>query len=424
LQEAARPAEEQPRFVAPSTALHDDDVRLSVAGLVPGAAYDLRAELASRAGTVWRSNARFIANERGLIDPATMAPESGSYQGIDAIGMFWSMVNTQERQTDASRFETDDQTVVTFEVRQGEKAIADHWLTLGKRAIGVSSTEIRDPFVGTFLVPYGKQRLPAVIVLGGSEGGLSRDRAALLASHGYAALALAYFGMDPLPQELDRIPVEYVDRAIDWLRRQPAVDPTRLAILGVSKGAELALLSAARNPTVNAIVAVAPSSVAFQSINRARSTSSSWTVAGKDVPFTPYVASEKYRQSRKLIDLYEASLAAAPPEAEIPVERIRGPILLLAGKDDALWPSAAMSERIAERARRNEFSHPVKSFIFENAGHHACHLALRPTADSVRLGGTAQGLAAAQVACWDRIVEFLEASLPTPSRGSSPAPSK
>lgn len=410
-QAAAQEQAEAPRIAAPAVALYGEDVQVRIIGLTPKAAYDLRAELVSRAGTVWRSNAQLTADEQGVIDPAKAAPVSGSYQGIDPTGLFWSMENTKERQTDPALFDTDDQSVVRFFLRQGDETVAEHRLTLRKRAIGISSTEFRDPVVGTLYVPYGKGKLPAVIVLGGSEGGIPRDRAAVIASHGYVTLALAYFAADPLPRELERIPLEYVDKAIDWLRGQPAVNPERIGILGASKGAELALLAASRNPAVGAVIALAPSSVSFQSIAALRSKTSSWSVGGKDVPFAPYVVNEKYLQSRRLLDLYEPTLAAAPAEAEIPVEKIRGPILLLAGKDDALWPSAAMSERLAERARRHDFRYPVKFFAFENAGHHAANLPLRPVADSVRLGGTAQGLAAAQVAAWRHVAEFLRASL-------------
>lgn len=405
---------EQPRVSAPAAALHDAEIQVRADGLTPGETYDLAAEFVSRSGTVWRSNSQFVADEHGVVNPASMAPVAGSYQGVDALGVFWSMTNTNERQTDPSLFETDDQSVVTFSLRQGEKVVATHRLTLRKRAIGISSTEIRDPVVGTLYAPYGARKRPGVIVLGGSEGGFPRDRAALIASHGYVTLALAYFGVDPLPRELERVPLETVDRAIAYLRRQPSVNPKRLAIVGVSKGAELALVSAARNPAIGAVVGIAPSSAVFQSITGQRSSTSSWTLAGKDIPFAPYVAGEKFVQSHRLGDLYEASLAAAPSEAEIPVEKIRGPILLLAGKDDALWPSAEMAERIAQRARRHGFRYPVKILAFENAGHHVGNLPMRPTADSVRLGGTAQGLAAAQTACWDHIVEFLRAHLLRP----------
>jgi hypothetical protein len=48
-----------------------------------------------------------------------------------------------------------------------------------------------------------------------------------LAERGFASLALAYFGTDPLPARLQSIPLEYFARAIASLRQHPRVDPRR-----------------------------------------------------------------------------------------------------------------------------------------------------------------------------------------------------
>lgn len=85
--------------------------------------------------------------------------------------------------------------------------------------------------VGTFFAPADGKRHPAIVVLGGSEGGLHDDQARLMAAHGYAALALAYFGVDPLPSKLTAIPVEMVSRGIDWLVARPEVDGARIGLL-------------------------------------------------------------------------------------------------------------------------------------------------------------------------------------------------
>src|SRR5699024_11289262 len=53
--------------------------------------------------------------------------------------------------------------------------------------------------------------LPTIVVLGGSEGGLSESSAALLASHGFNTFALAYFGIEDLPKELVNIPLDYIE---------------------------------------------------------------------------------------------------------------------------------------------------------------------------------------------------------------------
>lgn len=384
-------------IVAPSEVLHDADLAVRVTGLEPGAAYDVQSDFVTHGGTIWRSLSPLTADAQGVIDlPASF---------------IWSMEKTKETPSTTSTLEDDDRSVVTVTVLQQQKKVAEKRITLWKRAPGVLTAEIRGPVVGTFYAPYGKRALPGLIVLGGSEGGISRDPAALLASHGYAALAVGYFGMASLPEDLDRIPVETIDRAVAWLRAQPSVEPKKIAILGGSKGAELALLAAARNPAIRAVVAIAPSSVVYQSITGGKRESSSWTVGGKELPYAPYAASDAFTKSRRLIDLYVPTLAAAPEAAAIPIEQINGPILLLAGKDDALWPSAAMAEQIEARAKRLHFRHAIVNRSVEGAGHAVARLPNRPTADSVRLGGTAEGLAAAQRASWRAIVEFLDRNL-------------
>ena len=64
-------------------------------------------------------------------------------------------------------------------------------------------------FYGDFFVPppvpAGK-RYPAVLIIGGSQGGLSSViLAAALASHGYPALAIAYFDAPGLPASLQLV---------------------------------------------------------------------------------------------------------------------------------------------------------------------------------------------------------------------------
>jgi hypothetical protein len=53
--------------------------------------------------------------------------------------------------------------------------------------------------VATLFRPLPPGPRPTVIVLSGSLGGMLEGSAAVLASQGFAALALAYFGVNPLP---------------------------------------------------------------------------------------------------------------------------------------------------------------------------------------------------------------------------------
>src|SRR5262249_10377050 len=62
--------------------------------------------------------------------------------------------------------------------------------------------------VGTLFLPPGDGRYPTVIVVSGGGGAIEEFRAAVLASHGYAGLALAYFAQPGLPRGLVNIPLE------------------------------------------------------------------------------------------------------------------------------------------------------------------------------------------------------------------------
>jgi acetyl esterase/lipase len=88
-------------------------------------------------------------------------------------------------------------------------------------------------------------------VLGGSEGGLVESYAALLARHGYAALALAYFGIEhpsTCPEASASSSSNTFHRAIAWMSAHAEVAGVRIAVVGSSRGAELALLLGATFP--------------------------------------------------------------------------------------------------------------------------------------------------------------------------------
>jgi hypothetical protein len=55
--------------------------------------------------------------------------------------------------------------------------------------------------------------------------------------------------------------------------------------------------------------------------------------------------------------------------AEIPVERINGPVLLISGTDDAVWPSTTLSEFAVRRLRAHDHPHKVEHLAYEGAGH-------------------------------------------------------
>ena len=267
--------------------------------------------------------------------------------------------------------------------------------------------------MGRCFAPRDDGPQPAVIVLPGANGGVPTETAELLASHGYATLALAYFGEEGLPDELLEVPIEYVEQAVAWLGAQPRVDPERIGLLGGSKGGELALLVGSRVAALGAVVAVVPSSVAFQAVAAGWPRRSSWSIGGQPVPFVPYAASPRFRASGVLSDLYEDSLLdeSAVARARIPVERLPCPLLLLSGEEDRVWPSAAMCDEIVRRLEQSGFAHGVEHLRFEDVGHELFAAGHRPVSWSPRVGGSRQAHARAQARGWARTLEFLDEAL-------------
>ena len=286
--------------------------------------------------------------------------------------------------------------------------------------------------VGTLFAPADGKRHPGLIVLGGSEGGLHPGDARMFAEHGYAAFAVAYFGVDPLPKELSAIPLESVTRAIDWLAARPEVDAARIGIEGGSKGSELALLAASRDARIRATAAVVPSAYVWFGLDftSGKPETSSWSAGGVPVAYIPSdraadAAIVRAFQSGGTIsfrDTYDASLAAAPADvrakAAIPVERINGPLMCVAGGDDREWDSAAACVTI--RARRHAAGRDARDeVVVEPGAGHALPFSGKPAPASyaagptvtIRLGGTPDANGHGGADAFARIVTFFDRAL-------------
>ena len=298
---------------------------------------------------------------------------------------------------------------------------------------GVRRQEIRTNLFGDFYLPPATGRAPGIILLGGSDGQPMKERSALLASHGYAVLNLFYFGHGSLPKEFAKVPVEYLTNAVSWLQVQERVDSTRIGVIGHSRGTEAALLMATLRPDLRAVVAIAPSSVVWPGPGASGYFHSAWSLHGKELPCVPVKFSKGFGAFLKEVaggtqiehrPLFEDALKnkRAVEKATIPVEKIRGAVLLISGKDDRVWPSGPMAEKIVARwrARRHPFACRHLSYI--NAGH-SFGLPNQPQTNDAtgtfKLGGTAAGNTAAAASSWKAMLEFLEAELRSHSQDST-----
>ncbi len=217
---------------------------------------------------------------------------------------------------------------------------------------------------------------PLIVGLGGSEGGnawasrywkSTRDQ---FLERGYAFLAIGYFNTPNSPKQLDKIALEDVYGAIRESQRFSNINMQRIAIIGGSRGADLALLLASYYPAINCVVGLSASHVVFPG-NTTHFSSSSWTYNQKELPFVP-VNKEAYPFifKRDLRNAFTAMLtdAVAEQKSAIQVEKINGPVLLLSGKQDEICPSTEMCNKIITRLKQHGFTHFAEHISFEG-GH-------------------------------------------------------
>jgi len=411
--------------------LMGDEIALNIAGLAGGQEATIHTRQMDPRGELRYARAAYRAGGDGQISTAESNATAGSYSGVNPPGLFWSMQLITDTATLPDLLprlpeNRPDHTTTYFDVEADAKIEASAHIKTIAILPDVARDDVTDnDLMAHFYHPTGKDNLPAVIIVSGSDGGIavSDSIADLLASKGYAALSLAYFGMPGLPNELEEIPLGYFGKAIDWVSQQDIVDKDSLAVLGFSKGGELVLLLGATYPQINAVVAISPSHVAWQGLSQDQSkVASSWTHQGKPVPFVPFVANEDFTKQFahgipakiEYLPLYVDSLKDedAVEKAIIHVENIQGPILLASGGDDKMWPARFMSEQVVNRLQEQNFAHPVHHFNYDDAGHLFGVPGYIPNRDVpfVR-GGTPAGNGIAQAELWNRSLQFLNENL-------------
>ncbi|HSZ53750.1 MAG TPA: acyl-CoA thioester hydrolase/BAAT C-terminal domain-containing protein [Caulobacteraceae bacterium] len=221
------------------------------------------------------------------------------------------------------------------------------------------TTQLAGETQGVLLAPERPNGL-GVVVLHGSSGRVGVERAALFARGGAFALAQKWFGGEGQAPAICEIPLETFGRAGAELTARGC---DRIAMAGTSRGAEAALLAASFGVGVDveAVIAFSPSSLVWPCIYRSSAgdrwiQSASWTHHGEPLAFVPYdeAAFEATQKAPPVpwLALFETSLATAGDHAStarIPIESFGGEVVLVAGEDDRVWPSARFARELARR---------------------------------------------------------------------------
>lgn len=229
----------------------------------------------------------------------------------------------------------------------------------------------------------------AVILLLGSGGSsvLTKGVAKWLTTRGTNALCLG-------PENgsgYHSFPLENVEEAIRFLKEQ---GNRKIGILGASITSIPALISAARFPEISLTVAVTPCDFVLQGFSKEkRDGCAEWPVEGESMltwrgeplPYVPYaykhpqywqVVTEETKGSGSLLSsqrLFRDTEARAEltDAVMIPVENIRGRLMLIGCEDDCLWPTAHYIRRMDERLKTRAHSCRYDALVYPHGTHFA-----------------------------------------------------
>lgn len=383
-------------FEHPDTVQVDERFDLTVKGLPNAENLTLRISSKTYEGETWANVAQLNVSEHQTELSAQkmmrliqlMAPISGEPPA--SFFSFWPPVES-----------TGGTWPLQMAVQQEETTLDRSTLQRQWGDPRVTKAEVEaEGLVGTLYAPPGEAPAPPVILLHGSRGNRMSSTASLLASHGFLALALQYFGeSSPIPDQFVGVPIEYVQRAGEWLRQHKRASGDQVGLWGASRGGELALLAASYFEVFGAVVSISGSGVTW----------GGWTHQGEPLPQLLSI----YMNGSALDDIDDERLA----EATIPVERINGPVLMISGRRDRLWNAVTFSNIVVERLEQHNHPYRYQHLIYDEAGH-LMNLPYLPVQLSVtrdgfpaNFGGTREGAAEASADHWPKALEFLRRGL-------------
>ncbi|MBD8499794.1 acyl-CoA thioesterase/bile acid-CoA:amino acid N-acyltransferase family protein [Paenibacillus arenosi] len=430
----------------------DEPISLRITGLHPQWLYELDVEMLDDLGRTWCARAQFEADHNGELDTAIHPARSGSYCGIMANGLFWSMqlkeqagelswehahsipfymkMSLNPNRYNVKVYEQSPVQGNTYDTERDDTSkvktiVAEHSFEMDFVAEHVQVLDVTEGFIGQYYMPATStttnkehNKLPGVIVVGGSGGGFgwSTHIASVLASRGIAAMAVAYFdyqGSYGLPHELVNIPLEQFGACINWLQQRAEVDSERIGVVGISKGGELALLlGSTYHESISSVVAIAPAHIVMQGISMTNYTpQSSWSYAGAPLAFLPYPDDYAVTASFDKSSLRDTITRAlqnsdAVEQSRIPVERMSANVLLISGDQDEMGPTSDMSLSIVHTLSNYEYSYKVKHLRYPDAGHSFFLPNLPAVVFHPNVSPAA--VAAAEQHAWKAIVSFLQ----------------
>ena len=278
--------------------------------------------------------------------------------------------------------------LITFVIasRKNNQAIIDKELLAYKNHPGLSEISkpspkniggIKKKYIGEYMrgfhhIPHDIQHKGVIVTFGGSEGSMYEHMANYLSSDGDEVVSVYYFGQKGQSEHDQSIPIEIYEEIYSYIIENCSNTDT-ITVLGVSKGAKLALLMATYYDTIDNVVLFAPSSHVLGATNL--NAESEWTYNGEELEylngttvismlkgFINLVLNKPYDQLMLMKTKFKNSTNLE--DARIKVEKSSAKMLIFYGEDDRMTDAKSASKIIEEYARNQVIIHG-----YENVGH-------------------------------------------------------
>ena len=410
----------------PKASLIINPVRIFGSSFKPKSPVTVVASVVSKSENIsFLSYANIITSSNGSFDLSETESIGGTYQGVQQMGLFWSMKNepgSYNRLQCANpslpleyEFKVYNDHVSNFTENNLVCKTKATRLIIAK---DVSRTYIRNGRIrGILFCPPGKGPFPAIITLyGGTKKQLPiQDASAILVNNGFVSLALAYFNVDDLPKVYDKVDIEYFEEAVVFLQNLPFVDKNSIGVYGISKGGSIALAMATFLPQIKSVVSMNGS---LQSVGGTTS------YRGIILPkFEFKNVNFVFSKNNTVLINYEYTNASLNDPSLIPFEKSKADILFVLGLDDKSV-NVDQYQQMLKFKMSLTFSKNFQVVTYEGLGHlvDPPYMPVCVRIPAVILpeywveygGQNTQEHALSQIKVWKKVIEFFNCSLKFP----------
>uniref|UniRef100_A0A671TSH5 Acyl-coenzyme A thioesterase 1-like n=1 Tax=Sparus aurata TaxID=8175 RepID=A0A671TSH5_SPAAU len=392
--------------------LFDEPFQVKVGGLRVGQMVTVKAASTDERGVVFSSSATYRADGDGEIDLDRDPSLSGSYVGVEPMGLLWSL-RTDTLHWYFFKNKVVEPMVVKLSVHEGEgegdgrmlAEVTNERFLIGD---GVSRLPIKEGNVQGVLFTPPEGPFPAVLDLCTF---MSEKRASLLANKGFVVLAVEVYIKKI--ENTKEIHLDRFEEAMDFLRQQPKVDSKGVGIISRSKGADITLSLAAFVPGVQAVVWIngCSANVGFPLYYKKRQILSPLLY-----DFSKVIPTESGARIVKCC--VKNPLAEENKGSLIPIQQAKAHFLFVVSEDDLNWDSKGYVDEMVQRLKHHGKDN-FETVCYPGAGH-LLEPPYGPYCPStfhglvrypVLWGGEPRAHAVAEVHMWKKVQEFLRTHL-------------